>query len=59
MTVEVEVLQNRYDNLKQFIAERQHFEKQSENQKVPYINHPTTLNFSDIHGPINQPGPPC
>lgn len=54
MTVEVEVLQNRYDNLKQIIAERQHFEKQSENQKVPYINHPTTLNFSDIHATRRQ-----
>lgn len=50
MKSDVQEIQNKYHHLKKVIAERQSFEKQPENQIHPWIDHPTTAHFFDVHG---------
>ncbi|KTC93842.1 MULTISPECIES: ankyrin repeat domain-containing protein [Legionella] len=43
-------IREKYEKLREIIAERQLFEGKIENQKPPYITHPTHANFFDING---------
>lgn len=50
MGMSLKEIREKYEKLREIIAERQIFEKKIENQKPPYINHPTNFNYFDIHG---------
>lgn len=50
MLFNIEDPQIKYNELRAIITERQKFENQNENKKLPYIKHPTDLNFFDIDG---------
>lgn len=50
MVMSLKEIQQKYEKLREIITERQLFESNIENQKPPYITHPTNSNFCDVNG---------